>query len=67
MSTSCVTQPPHGHPWKEAERARSLKVEKILMENAEKMEKQRKGMMEENEKMLKDHRNRMEQGKLKLI
>jgi len=51
----------------EAERARSLKVEKILMENAEKMEKQRKGMMEENEKMLKDHRSRMKEGKLKLI
>merc|ERR1711872_982062 len=37
----------------EAERARSLKVEKILMENAEKMEK--------------DHRSRMKEGKLKLI
>ena len=67
MSTSCVTQSPHGHPLKEAERARSLKVEKILMENAEKMEKQRKGMVEENEKMLRDHRSRMEEGKLKLI
>ena len=44
-----------------------MKVEKILMENAEKMENQRKGMMEENEKMLKDHRSRMEEGKLKLI
>ena len=44
-----------------------MKVEKILMENAEKMEKQRKGRVEENEKMLKDHRSRMEEGKLKLI
>ena len=37
------------------------------MENAEKMEKQRKRMVEENEKMLKDHRSRMEEGKMKLI
>ena len=44
-----------------------MKVERILMENAEKMEKQRKGMVEDNEKMLKDHRSRMEEGKLKLI
>ena len=49
------------HSSQEAERARSIQVERILKENAEKMEEQRRRMVKENEELMEEQRRRMEE------
>ena len=60
-------QPLTGHSSKEAEKARSFEVERILKKNAEKMEEQRRMMVKENEEIMDEQRRRMKEERLNLM
>ena len=55
------------HNEQEAERARSIEVERILKENTEKMEEQRRRMVKENEEMMEEQRRRMQVERERLV